>query len=195
MAETFTGDNGADVRLRAVSQRLVIELLAHFPIPTPPTYTVETVSGDRQTLTHDETTLQTDEDRAAWAAYLDAKAGAEMRRNLELHRFLLYQCILDEPPPWQEWGVDYALWGLEPPDSADKVAFKIRWVEEVIAPDPETMARLMLKLYQLSGMEVERLREIERFFRLALARQGSGGLDAKRAAAGEHDHPRLDRGH
>ena len=95
----------------------------------------------------------------------------EAAKMQELTEFLLYQCVKDDPPPLAEWGMDYARWGLEPPDESDPVNFKLRWIEDIFCPGPDCMAKLLGQLYRLVGLMGKDLAsEFEAFFRVTLER-------------------------
>ena len=60
----------------------------------PPTYTVELAGGGTQTFPHDLTTLTTDEDKATWAKYLDAKERLETEQA-RLRKLIILECLKD----------------------------------------------------------------------------------------------------
>lgn len=181
--KTWTAKStGRSVTLKSVPARYVVEIAQKPDLrdPDPPTYTVTAAGGVEMTFPHDETTLQTDEDRAAWAEYERQCEVQELRRRLETARFLYYSVVTDEPEPVEKWRFEFALWGLEPPDPGDKIGFKVRWIEEEICGgDTEDSASLLLQCYTLSGMNQEMLRQIESFFRNALEGSGSGRPNRK----------------
>ncbi len=173
MAETFEAEGGAVVTLRHVPARYVAEILGQHPDPDPPTYEVQTLTGETRVFAHDARSVeQTPGAREQWAAYERDRAAQDRERTRALHRFLFVQGIADDPPPVDEWPVDFRRWGLEPPDPADDVEYKVRWVEEVLCPTPRQLLDLILKLYAMSGMSERRLKTIEGFFRLALEGEG-----------------------
>ena len=74
MNDVFVTKDGNKIPLRRVAPILVEKVRQSVVIPTPPTYEVEVVGGDKEFHVHDATTLETDEDRAAWAEYQTALA-------------------------------------------------------------------------------------------------------------------------
>ena len=171
---TYTTRNGTTLSLRRVAQRHVARILAKHPIPDPPTYTFKAAGGAEVTQTHDETTLETPEDHKAWNIYLKERAKANSEQNLAVIRFLIYQCIADDPPPPEQWSINFDLWGLEPPDTSDPISYKVEWLESEVATDPDDYSALISRLYQLGGLlKEEHVEDFEKFFRATLARLGS----------------------
>lgn len=176
--ELFVSGEGVELKLRYVSARNVVDVLMQYEAPDPPTYTVKAAGGVELEFEHDETTLETAEDYRAWREYTAAKAKVEYARQAALSAFLVDVCIVNEPPPLEEWRVPYSDWGLEAPDPQDRKEFKRRWIEEEICPNPKDFTDLLLKLYQMSGLQEGAIRQIEKFFRLALAGPGVGGVES-----------------
>lgn len=173
MAETFTGQGGM-VSLRHIPSRWVREFLAKYPSPAVPTYEVRTVAGDVLHYEHDEKSVeQTPGAREEWEAYLVEERRASNQRTTDLHKFLIVHCIEESPQPPDEWPLPDPKWGIGPPDDSDPDDYKVRWVEEVIAPGAKAYLALVLRLYEMSGIAEDRLRAIEAFFRLTLAREAA----------------------
>lgn len=177
--DEFTAEStGRTVHLRAVPLRLVLELTSkpEYRDPPVPTYAVQAAGGVELTYPHNATTLETDEERATWAAYEAERDAVSLRRQIATQEFLFYNSVVEEPDPPEQWRFDFALWGLAPPDPSDRVAFKRRWIEEEICPDVRDLSNLILRLYALSGISDDIVKQIESFFRSALAGQGPGRL-------------------
>lgn len=176
MDEFIAESSGRTVHLRAVPLRLMLELTSkpEYQDPPVPTYSVDLPGGGSREYPHDRTTLDTDAERAAWAAYEAEQAAVSLRRQVATHEFLFYNGVVEDPPPPGDWAFDFALWGLEPPDPADKVAYKRRWIEEEVCPDVRDLSALILRLYALSGINDDIIKQIESFFRAALAGKGPG---------------------
>jgi len=167
----FTTDEGREIRLRAVGLRLVQQVLGKYPEPPVPTYEVQLVGGGTQSFPHDEESAKQSGLTGEWAAYRESCTDSDARKMQELSEFLLYNCVIDEPSPTAEWSVDFALWGLDSPDPADKRAYKLFWIENELCPGPHNLSRLLGQLYQLVGLFGKDLaKEFESFFRLTMAR-------------------------
>jgi len=185
MMEPLVTSDGREIPLRAVGRRYVQMVMDKHPIPPVPTYEAKTVAGEveihRHVVKEDAdgklvgTTLQTDEDWAMWNAYQEARSNAINDRMESAIRFLMCQCVDLEPPPVDQWAVDFIAWGLEPPDASDKQAYKIFWIENELLPDSNDLARLVSRLYVLGGIIGEdQAVNLERFFRLTVERLTTG---------------------
>jgi hypothetical protein len=176
MEEQFTTSDGAEVPLRRVSRVYVARIHAKYPIPETPTYTAKIVGGSEQTFQHNATSLETPEDHKMWNEYVEAKDAAVSGRLKEVAEFLLFQCVDLDPPPTDEWRVDFDMFGIEPPDPTNKLKYKIDWIEMELVPDPDDYGRLMGRLYGMAGiLEPDMIEEFERFFRLTVGRLAAGG--------------------
>ena len=172
MEEFKAKSTGRTLGLKKIPLRYVIEIAqrADLQDPEAPTYTAIGAGDVTLTFTHDETTLESAEDFKAWKQYQDLCAVQSARRQMELASFLFYTCVIDDPDPIEKWGFEFEMWGLTPPDPADKKSFKVRWIEEEICGgDPADAAALLMLCYSLSGIDTEAIKRIESFFRSALA--------------------------
>jgi uncharacterized protein YrzB (UPF0473 family) len=183
--EPFITSDGREVPLRAVGKRYVQMVMDKYEVPAVPTYEAKTVAGEVEIHPHvvkyDSegnlvgTTLQTEEEWQMWREYQAARSKAISGRMENAIRFLMCQCIAEDPPPVEEWQVDFAAWGLEPPDTSDAQEYKIFWIENELLPDPDDLARLVSRLYVLGGIiEADQAVNLERFFRLTVERLTTG---------------------
>ena len=186
--EPFVSSDGREIPLRAIGRRYVQMIMDKYPVPPVPAYTATTIAGDVEIHEHRvkyndkgevvQATLQTEEEWQMWREYQDARSTAIGNRMEQATRFLLCQCIPLDPPPIEEWGMDFAVWGLEIPET-DPQAFKIFWIENELLPDPDDLARLVSRLFVIGGIVGEdQANNLERFFRLTVARLtaiGAGG--------------------
>ena len=179
--DPFITTDGIEIPLRRVGQRYVQQVMDKFKMPEVPTYEAPTAAGEVEVYPHnvkyDEegklkgTSLETDEDWAEWNAYKEAELKAIGDRWQAAAKFLLYQCVVGDPPPVEEWSIDFAFWGLIPPDPADKQAVKVFWIENELITDPDDLARLLAQLYVMGGVvEKEGAKELEAFFRATVER-------------------------
>ena len=186
MMEPFVTQDGREVPLKAVGRRYVQMVMDKHQIPPVPTYEATTIAGEIEVHPHVVkydaegnligTTLSSEEEWAMWNAYQTARSQAIGDRMEAATRFLLCQCVAEEPPPLAGWSMDFAAWGLEPPDEGDAQAFKLFWIENELLPDPDDLARLVSRLFALGGLVGEDQAEnLERFFRLTVARLAAGG--------------------
>jgi hypothetical protein len=143
MINEFTSKStGLTVHLRPVPLRYVLEYSAKFPDPDPEKYTDPVLYGA-------------------------ALAAAEMARMFHVIRFLICQGIIEDPP--QEWDFDFDTFGLVRADPADKIGYKVQWVETCVCPHPEDVTELVLALMALSGVGDKVVKEIGALMRAAEA--------------------------
>ena len=95
--------------------------------PAPPTYEFETFGGGTETRAHDETTLRTDEDRAAWAIYQeamtlheDALARLEDETNRLRMEIIFKDGVSMQIPPGGAWEAEKKKRYVELPDDPEE---------------------------------------------------------------------------
>ena len=173
----FATVDGRSLTIRPVSQYLAqktqqaveTRLVAAGRVPPIPTYSIETASGAVETHNHDATTLETDEDKAAWAAYragqlLLQREKAEAATRLYLMRGLM----IGEPPA--EWLSDMAALGIDLPHGPAELRYE--WILMEVLPTPEDLIRAMSAITRLSmsGAAVEDIEAVEASFRRSMER-------------------------
>ena len=87
-------------------------------IPPHPTYEAKTASGVVEIHQHNETTLQTDEERAMWAEYQGAIAQATDSMNDAIWRAVRLKAIQVDVPGDNGWIEDQKALGLTVPEDA-----------------------------------------------------------------------------
>ena len=176
---TFEGSGGT-LLLRRLGHRFVQQILSKPEMPPVPTYDAPTVSGHVEKHPHNETTLETEAEKAAWYDYQAARERVTSERWDNLLDFLFSEAIQSKPPPTSEWSINLEKWGLEAPDDPEKL--KRFWLENIVCPGEE-MGSLIARLFQLAGLaDDEGVRQFEAFFRITLSRLtlgGTRGLTAK----------------
>ena len=134
----------------------------------PPSYTVATVAGTVETFVHDETTLSSDEDKAAWASYQAATAQLARDTNERVTKLLMLKGIdvADPPPAWAE---DQKWLGIEVSD--DPRERKLAYIQTDVLKTPDDIVVATMRIMQLSltGLPEEDLEAIEAMFRSSMA--------------------------
>ncbi len=96
-----------------------------------PTYTVATASGEQEVHEHNATTLTTDEEKAAWAAYQKTQTAYYHEINGRVIRMVLARCVIFDMPADSTWANNQALLGIPVPASGE--ARRLHYLEtEVI---------------------------------------------------------------
>ena len=165
--------DGRVIPLRRVARRYLDLIRAKHTLPEPPTYTFTAAGGVEVTKTHDQESAEQSgpEDLAAWNKYRQEHRDALAAQETEVVQFLVYHCIAEDPPPVEEWSVDFKLHGLEPPADEDPIAFKSEWFQMEIITDEDDYAGIMTKLYECGGLvDSDQAQQFEALFRLVLER-------------------------
>jgi hypothetical protein len=166
---------GLEVRLRPVSrvliqsvQRAVERELRAKGLPLdPPTYEVVTATGDKEVHAHDEDSISTDEERAAWEAYLAARETLQDEANARVAKTVVVGGVICDDPP-DSWVEDMRYLGVELPE--DPRDLKYAYLEMEILKTPADLMRAMAGVMRLSleGAPKETIESIEALFRRAL---------------------------
>ena len=155
--------------------------------PTVPMYTAVSVEGGTEDFPHDEKSIQDpktpDEDRAAWAEYLvakadhDAKAAANESRRATLRvRFMALRATrVVGHPDLEEWAREQEEeWAIPVPDGeTDRLLFY--WTTEAVKTQ-EDGYKVFNGVMAATGLDEEVLDQVEEMFRNSLGRPN--GADA-----------------
>jgi hypothetical protein len=164
--ETFLTSTGVELILKRISPLLRDKVIAGVEWPEVPTYKAETASGVIEEHAHNETTLETDEDKAAWREYLIATARAQAESN-ERVAMLLFGRGIDysqvELPRDSSWIAEQEELGVEVPK--DPVKCRRHYVETELLASNDELKMLTLRLMAMSGADEEIIRLAEASFR------------------------------
>lgn len=169
--QIFTNSRGATVKIQPVNPWLMAELertnaqAYGKPAPLPPTYEVNLLGGAKETHAHDETTLATDDDRAAWQAYSVVRGAWDGFIGERMARMILSEGIVIDAIP-AAWEKRMKFLGIPvPPDDDEK---KLLYAKSEIVPTSGDMVALMSAIMTLSGVSAEALTTAEATFRSAV---------------------------
>ena len=174
-AATMRTTEGVEVRLRPVSrvliqsvQRSVERELRAKGLPLdPPTYTVVTDTGDKEVHVHDEDSISTAEERAAWDAYVEAQEQLTAESNARVSKAIIVGGVVcDDPPPG--WVEDMRYLGVDLPEEPRDL--KYAYLEMEILKTPADLMQAMSGVMRLSmeGAPKETIETIEALFRRAM---------------------------
>ena len=132
---------------------LIPELSGSIKYPVKPTYAVTTASGDVETYDHDEKSLSTDEDKAAWTKYKSesARADAELTQMI-LRTVLIYGVEIIDRTPMIKWENRYKLIGMPIPDNDEERDFLYK---ETCISCQEDIEQIMSIAMELTGVTAE----------------------------------------
>ncbi len=169
----FVTRDGNRIPLRRVAPLLMEKIRQSVVLPSPPTYEVETAGGDIEKHIHDETTLETDEDRAAWAAYQTAQVQANGDLMEKILRLLFAKATGDVVPAGDEWVKEQTYLGVDVPD--DPLGRKIHYIQTELLTHTGDIMAFMSAAVALTGVDEEVVEAAEATFRNPVRQ---GGEDA-----------------
>ncbi len=170
MKDVFVTKDGNRIPLRRVAPILMEKIRKSVTLPSPPTYEVETAGGDIETHIHDETTLETDEDRAAWAAYQIAHAKANEAMIEKILRLLFAKATGDVLPPSDDWAKEQAYLGVDVP--GDPLERKIHYIQTELLTHTSDIMAFMTAAMALTGVDEEVVESAEATFRHPVRQAG-----------------------
>jgi len=140
----YTTTTGKKLKLRAVHPSMINRLTSGIKWPEKPYYTREIAGGEVERIYHDENSLETPDEHAAWDAYLQEMSDAEddyLRRKVKL--FIRHGVETDTPE-----GVDL-----------------VQYVEEQCIGTMTDVLAILRGIDRLSTIDMEALAEVEKNFR------------------------------
>jgi hypothetical protein len=153
----YTTINGVDIEIRAVSimemnlaeAGLRAEYLARGEPLDPPTYRVDLAGGGYQEFPHDETTLRTDEEKAAWEKHQEALARYTAETNRLRGEIMLEDGIAFELPKDTRWIEKQKRRHIQIPDEPDKL--RQHYLETELLKTPEDAQNIVIAILKLSA--------------------------------------------
>lgn len=174
--EKFTSSRGAKALFYPMPPMLMEKIEegveAEFgPRPEPPTYTIKTAVGEDEVNTHTKNTLETDEDKAAWAAYEDELAIWESELNRRVLRAIQLECIKPQDPDDEKWLAKQAFLGIKIPEN--EFERHLHWIEtEFVGSNNDVMACMVIPM-RLAGVPEKEIAAAEKLFRDSIQAQAN----------------------
>lgn len=188
MNRTFTTTAGQVIPVQAVPPMLIEEVrlraMETVEIPPKPTYEVELPDGSQMTYEHDEQSLETDAEKAAWATYQAALTRREQVSATKVMELFMAKGTIIEPDG--DWGELQEYFGIELP--VNPIARKIHWLRTEVLTTVDDINGLMGAVMEASGIDRTVLEAARNSFRGQLRQEadtpaGTGG-DAQPAQPG-----------
>lgn len=182
MKHIYTTSAGIDIPIKPIQARTLDDLALQWDEVLqikPPTYTVPVADGEEsEELEHDETTLQTDEEKEAWAAYQERWGAAIQAYNDNTARTLITFGV-DLDPPEDGWEEDFEFCGISIPEGTHER--KVFYFQRVLLTDPLDEQLITRRINVISRLSGEALERADALFRSAM--EGSGGMDTAEGPA------------
>lgn len=159
--DEFTTLAGKTWKVRAVSltirqlveQRVRREFEAAGEPLDPPTYEVKLASGQVQNEAHDETTLDTIEDKVLWNIHQKALLRLRMKQNVEVMKVKFVRGIVyDWPPADANWEANQQMLGIEIPAGDFEKRYHYLTTEVLASPEDELRAMQAIDTLSYAGM-------------------------------------------
>jgi hypothetical protein len=132
--------------VRDAAQKAAIKELGD---PVKPTYKTEA----DEIFTHDETTLTTDEEKAAWTEYKRVEAAVDAQVSEKMLRFFLYHGVNVDPDEDTTWRAEQEFFGLEIP--TDPIGRKVHYIQTVLIFSASDIQGITTKLLEMAGVRPE----------------------------------------
>jgi len=147
------------VDLQLAEQGLRDEYKARGEPLDPPRYEIEVFGGGKEWHDHDATTPRTDEEKAAWAAHVDALARFESERGLIIQQMIFEDGIPVTIPADGEWEAKMARRHVALP--ADPEERRTQYIISRYLKTPADLKGAIARIMVLSAKGHDNQKEIE----------------------------------
>lgn len=151
----YTTASGRKITILSVPPFLLDKVMGAVKYPEAPTYKAVTAGGEEELHYHDETTVVTDEEKAAWEKYKRDLENAKLRENeLMMNAMFLKGIDVDmSGEHFTDWIEEQEFLGIELPTS--KPALKVHYITTEILSDLNDLSKIMGLIMQSSGVAEE----------------------------------------
>ena len=189
-SRSYIASSGLDVTLTGLPPLVPQRIDSSIEYPSKPTYEVETASGDIETYEYDAKSLETatDEDKQAWADYLEGTSDAETELTEKLLYAVLLECVEMEEcdEAFEAWKKRQKLIGIELSEDDDENKFYFMQTE--VFHDQDDIGEILSIVMSLTGVSVEDLAEARDSFPGEVeseSQAGDGDTDGQSEDPGE----------
>lgn len=174
--KTITLSSGKDLTVLPLSPLLMQRINDSLPPrPTPPTYEADTAGGGVEVMTHDETTLQTEEEKTAWAEYQGRLASWSAEQSKRFLRVFFARGVhlnLDAAA-LDRWAKEMKYLGVNvpegnPDDPEVYIERKVLYVETELIGSGGDMLTIMQEIMKLTGVDEGEVAAATRLFHSAV---------------------------
>ena len=180
MSKVFTTAAGREIGIQPVPPLLIEEVRLRaqqtVEVPPKPTYEVELPDGSKMTYEHDEQSVTTAEEKAAWSKYqaaLTRQSQVAATKVMEL--FMAKGTTVDVTGEWRELQEYFEIKLPENP-----IALKIHFLRTELLTTTDDINNLMASIMEASGIDRTVLEAAQNSFRRILRQEqnaisGTGG--------------------
>lgn len=170
----YTTAKGAKVRFIGVNPTLIDKLNSAGKMPDIPFREVgipELGEVQKEPLSEDD--LQNDEEKAAWAEYVQKRDAILQRRNDNFLKAVFFHGVDVDDSTLDDWKQEQEeVWGLEVP--TNRVDLKVDYINSEIIGNAEDLGNVIAGVLGKSGVPKDQLEEMRATFRGALRGDTSG---------------------
>lgn len=187
--KSYTTKSGYTIRFRTIAPSLIAKVQQSIDEAKKPTYVEERVGGKNEDGTplmiavnveHDESTLETEEEKQAWADYLRKRDEVDKLRKERIMQLFYLRGIDVDLPNNDEWLEDQRYLGVKDlPDGSDTRGTKLHFLDTEVLASPEDIMEVITAIITLSGVEQEAIEEARAMFRRTISGQGTGEVVAE----------------
>ncbi len=182
MSKFFTTSAGVQIGVQPVPPLLVEKVraaaAASVTVPPVPTYLVELGDGTQVPAEHDATTLETDEEKAAWSAYEKATKERESVAGTKTMELFLIKGTTIVPPD-DDWAAEQAYFGVSVP--TDPAGRKLHYIQTELLNTVDDIQGLMAAIVDASGIDPEVVTAAKATFRGGVRQETDAADGADRA--------------
>lgn len=182
----YTASSGLEVILTGLPPLVPQRIDSSIEHPEKPTYKVETASGDIEVFEHDETTLESDEDKEAWADYLQAESNSETELTEKLLYAVLLECVELEnyDTAFAGWKHKQKLMGISIAEGEEgddesqaeaELENKFYFMQTEVFHEQDDIGEILTIVMSLTGVSVEDLAEARDSFPGEVEPEPQGG--------------------
>jgi len=162
----YTTSTGILVKSRGLPQMLVDKVQSSVPKPDAPKYKITTASGDEVWEPHNETTLETDEDKLLYRRYVEELAKADGIINERMFRLICMRGLEVTMPEDTSWIDMQRFLGVDIPE--DPLELKYLYIQTEVIGSIEDITTITDMVMEATGVPEEALAEARRSFPSAL---------------------------
>jgi len=165
----FITSTGIKIKIKGIPQMLIDRISASVEKPVVPKYKIVTASEEEIWEPHNETTLQTDEDRKVYHQFLEKMAAADNIVNERMFKAICMKGIEVDLPAQTEWIEMQKFLGITIPE--DPLELKYLYIQTEVIGTTEDIMTITDMVMQATGVPEAALAEARKSF--------PGGLQEK----------------
>jgi hypothetical protein len=152
----FINSSGKSFAIQGLPPLIVPMIAGDLPKPVKPTYTIVTAAGDEEIHDHDETTLQTEEDKKAWEDYQNAMKVLEGELSNRMLTCVLVDGVdIDDEIDLKRWEKRQSLMGISVPEDPDEKL--LQYKKSMVIRSSDDIVNLISAVLAITGIGREAL--------------------------------------